>query len=101
MSTWKELHPPPGGAAAAVTAVGTSAKEGEEKATTFTSFPLSEALRCVGDRLLDASLFGLDIADCARLAAVSRDVNATVAANPCWRKALCALEHDFRSYLSR
>jgi hypothetical protein len=56
---------------------------------------VSEVLLCVGDSLLDASLFGLDITDCASLAAVSRDVNAAVAANPCWRKALSTLEHDF------
>jgi hypothetical protein len=56
---------------------------------------LSEVLRCFGDSLLESSLFGLDIADCARLAAVDREIYATVAANPCWHKALSALEKDF------
>lgn len=33
--------------------------------------------------------------DCARLAATSRECNAAVSANACWREALAALEHDF------
>ena len=56
---------------------------------------LVSVLRCVGDILLDSSCYGLDITDCARLAVVSRDVKAEVAANRVWQKALSTLESDF------
>jgi hypothetical protein len=55
---------------------------------------LPEVLWCVGS-LLDRARFGLGVADCAVLAAVSRDCRDAVQANACWAEALAALESDF------
>jgi hypothetical protein len=54
-----------------------------------------DVLRTCGS-LVNEDTYGLSILDCARLAAVSKSCNAIVAANECWRDALCAVEGSFR-----